>query len=268
MPHQVVVANPAFTESSVGGRASSSDDNRREPPVEQFVGVIEPGFENRRWTTVILGGSKYHDCVSRVQLLLPRVEHDCMRQNGENCSDDYQRKEDPENADRARRGRGAHPCAKNSEISCAGIAPSRNTLQRASSSVRSMMVDATSRGDEPPSTIMGIRTPSCSRTASAVVHSLSPLRFAEVAVMGIRAACTTARGMAEFGTRKATLPVLAVTLSGRREAAFTIMVSGPGQNFFASALNSSGRGLASSSAWSTSSISSESGLCRDRDLIS
>jgi len=38
---------------------------------------------------------------------------------------------------------------KNSEISGAGMAPSRKMRQRASSSVRSTIVDATSRGEVP-----------------------------------------------------------------------------------------------------------------------
>src|SRR5579863_3249001 len=94
-----------------------------------------------------------------------------------------------------------------------------------------MIVEATSRGDDPPSTMMLMRPSSWSRTCSALVHSDAPLRLADVAVIGIAAAVTTARGIFALGTRSATLPVLAVTLSGRREPAFTIMVSGPGQNF-------------------------------------
>ena len=92
-----------------------------------------------------------------------------------------------------------------------------------------MMVEATSRGEVPPSTIMLMRPCSWSRTCSALVHSEAPLRLAEVAVIGMAAAATTARGIFAFGTRKATLPVLAVTFSGRRDPAFTMMVSGPGQ---------------------------------------
>ena len=42
------------------------------------------------------------------------------------------------------------------------------------------MVEAMSRGDWPPSTIMGRQSPSWSRTACAVVHSASPCRLAEV----------------------------------------------------------------------------------------
>src|SRR5579864_7990359 len=97
------------------------------------------------------------------------------------------------------------------------------------------MVEATSRGEVPPSTMMLMRPWSWSRTCSALVHSEAPLRLAEVAVIGIAAAVTTARGILALGTRKATLPVLAVTLSGSRDPAFTIMVSGPGQNFRANA---------------------------------
>src|SRR5580698_4323567 len=130
---------------------------------------------------------------------------------------------------------GPYPWAKNWEISSEGIAPPRMMRQREASSLRSMMVEATSRGDAPPSTMMLMRPSSCSRTCSALVHSDAPLRFADVAVMGIAAAVTTARGIFALGTRSATLPVLAVTFSGRREPAFTMMVSGPGQNFRANA---------------------------------
>src|SRR5437867_12395491 len=43
-----------------------------------------------------------------------------------------------------------HPCAKNSEISGAGMSPSRKLRQRAASSVRSTIVDATARAQVPP----------------------------------------------------------------------------------------------------------------------
>jgi len=61
------------------------------------------------------------------------------------------------------------------------------------------------------------------------VHSDAPWRLAEVAVIGSPKLSTTARGMAASGTRKATLPVLAVERSGSLQPAFTMMVSGPGQ---------------------------------------
>src|ERR1051326_9064090 len=91
------------------------------------------------------------------------------------------------------------------------------------------MVEATSRGLVPASTISPMRLPSCWRTPSAVVHSLAPLMLAEVAVMGTPAARITSTGTLAAGTRNATLPVLAVTFSGRREEAFRMMVGGPGQ---------------------------------------
>src|SRR4051812_50159961 len=77
------------------------------------------------------------------------------------------------------------------------MAPSRIMRQRAISSLRSMMVEATSRGDEPPSTMMLMRPWSWSRTCSALVHSDAPLRFAEVAVVGVGGGGATPRG--EFG---------------------------------------------------------------------
>ena len=61
------------------------------------------------------------------------------------------------------------------------------------------------------------------------MHSGSPWRLAEVAVMGSPKASTTALGIAASGTRRATLPVLAVLRSGSRELALTMIVSGPGQ---------------------------------------
>jgi hypothetical protein len=66
-----------------------------------------------------------------------------------------------------------------------------------------------------------------------------PCRLAEVAVMGSPKRSTTARGIAASGTRRATLPVLAVERSGSLVPARTMMVSGPGQKRSAS-LSSSG----------------------------
>src|ERR1700733_10368810 len=112
-------------------------------------------------------------------------------------------------------------------ISLAGIAPSRR-ICHVPSSRKCTIVDEIVRGDSPPSTIIEMRSCNCSRTCSAVVHSEDPLRFADVAVMGIFAARTTANGISAAGTRSATLPVFAVTFSGRCDAAGTIIVSGPG----------------------------------------
>src|ERR1051326_848913 len=129
------------------------------------------------------------------------------------------------------RGRHAdqpQPNRRNSARSLSGIAPRRRTVIRPGSLIL-IIVDATSRGLGPPSTIMLMLLPSCSRTPSAVVHSLAPLMLADVAVIGTPAARMTSTAMREAGTRSATLPVLAVTLSGSREDAFTMIVSGPGQ---------------------------------------
>src|SRR5438876_6538453 len=106
--------------------------------------------------------------------------------------------------------------------------PSRMMRHPLVSSVRSTMVEGTLRGDVPPSTMSGMRFPSCCCTLSAVVHSLAPLRLAEVAVMGCPMALHNATGMAAEGTRKATLPVFAVTFNGSADDAFTLIVSGRG----------------------------------------
>src|SRR5581483_8526306 len=167
-----------------------------------------------------------------MQLLLVRIVYDAINDRPQHNREDQQGNDCPEQQGSPLSLAG-HPWAKNSEISCDGIAPSRRTFHRASSSVKSTMVEEISRGDVPPSTMIGTRMPSCSRTAAAVVHSDSPLRLAEVAVIGMAAAFTTSSGSFALGTRRATLPVLAVTLSGSLEPAFTMMVSGPGQNFLA-----------------------------------
>src|SRR5579864_141314 len=243
--------------------------------------MVETGAIHRRRPAVILGRAEHNDGIGAMEFLQMRIVNDTVTEEQKKCGgcgewDDCPKQPYPmrpgsahiTNVGSRGTGRLTHPCAKNSEMSCDEIAPSRRIFQRASSSVRSTMVEAISRGEVPPSTMMGMRIPSWSRTASAVVHSDSPLKFAEVAVIGMPAAFTTSKGIFAFGTRKATLPVLAVTFSGRREAALTMIVMGPGQNFFASARNSSGKELAKSSACSTSSINKESGLWRDRDLIS
>src|SRR5579864_2041738 len=162
----------------------------------------------------VFGGAKDNDGVSSMKFLLVRVVNYGMCEKSKKCGKRGKSDNGPEEPQTALALRSSnHPCSKNSEISCDEIAPSRMIFQRASSSVRSTIVEGISRGEVPPSTMMGIRIPSWSRTASAVVHSDSPLRLAEVAVIGIPAAFTTSSGILAFGTRKATLPVLAVTLS-------------------------------------------------------
>jgi len=64
--------------------------------------------------------------------------------------------------------------------------------------------------------------------------------------MGRPSLLTTARQMAVSGTRKATLPVLAVTRRGSLLPALTTMVRGPGQKRSASRSKSESRVRANS----------------------
>src|SRR5580704_13428310 len=237
--HEVVVTNPALAEFRIFSEASRGNDHGRDVLLEEIEGLVEAGAINRRWSAVVLSRAEDDDSVRGMQIVIPGFVDDSKTDmNDRSRHQEYSQKQRPQDPVARRTPvscRCSHPRAKNSEITWAEIAPSRWIFQRASSSVRSTMVEATSRGEVPPSTMMAMRSWSWSRTASAVVHSDSPLRFAEVAVMGMPAACTTASGMAELGTRNATFPVLAVTFKGRREEARTIIVSGPGQNLRASA---------------------------------
>src|SRR5208283_3365966 len=122
----------------------------------------------------------------------------------------------------------SHRC-RTITISCVGMAPSRRISQRPAPSERSTIVVGSAFPVGPPSTMSGMRSPIWSRTQAALVHSEAPRRLAEVAVMGSPRRSTTARGMAASGTRRATLPVLAVERSGSLLPARTMMVSGPGQ---------------------------------------
>src|SRR5271170_6552586 len=230
--HQVIVAHPTFAETGIGRGASSRDHHGSDALFEQVKSMIETGAVYGRRAARIFCCAKNYDSVSRMNFLprgLANNSHTNCGQPDEHGCRQRPQPQQPKASRRPFRSRVVHPCAKNSEISWAEIAPSRMMRQRASSSVRSTMVEAVSRGEVPPSTMMEIRSCNWSRTASAVVHSDSPLRLAEVAVIGIPAACTTASGILALGTRSATLPVLAVTFNGSRDAALTMMVSGPGQ---------------------------------------
>jgi len=79
------------------------------------------------------------------------------------------------------------------------MAPSRRIRQlEAIAEIDDRRSDITGRW--PPSTMMLMRPSSWVRTCSAVVHSEAPLRFAEVAVIGMPAALIMASG---FGRRNA-----------------------------------------------------------------
>jgi hypothetical protein len=107
-----------------------------------------------------LSSAENNDGVGRMEILfrgfrnnLRRNEDQVSRQD-ESCDEQYS------NDPMASAGGcgSAHPRAKNSDISCAGIAPSRIIFQRASSSVKSIMVEETSRGEGPPSTMIEMRS--------------------------------------------------------------------------------------------------------------
>src|SRR6266852_9829239 len=145
--------------------------------------MVKPRPKHWSRTAIVFSRAKNDDRVDLMQLLFMGIMND-----GRNDRD-YRHGEDRRDDRYPEKGsldsRRDHPFAKNSEISCEEMAPSRKIRQRASSSVRSTMVEAMSRGEAPPSTMIGIRTPSWSLTPSAVVHSVSPLRLADVAVIGM-----------------------------------------------------------------------------------
>ena len=124
--------------------------------------MIESRAENRGRSAIILSSAKHDNRVGLMQFLLTRIVNDGRNNRGQRAHQTNQGTDrNPEQPKRkVAAGRRDHPFAKNSEISCDEIAPSRRIFQRASSSVRSIMVEAISRGETPPSTMMGIRIPS------------------------------------------------------------------------------------------------------------
>src|SRR5580700_1330181 len=109
----------------------------------------------------VLCSAKDYDGIRRVQFLERSLVHDANRGHDEKRGQDQQRQgPEPQQPAGSRMPVNrivAHPLAKKVEISSAGIAPSRMTRQRTPSSLRSMMVEAMSRGEVPPSTIMLMR---------------------------------------------------------------------------------------------------------------
>src|SRR5271166_2946886 len=194
--------------------------------------MLQPRPINWRGMPHILGCSEYDDGINRAGLVVLGLAHDLDRgcEQVSEAGDDSQC-EQPTVGMRleAARPRGGYSCPSNSTICSDGTAPSRNNRQEPSSLVRSTMVEGMSRGDWPPSTMRGRQSPNWSRTSWAFVHSDAPCRFADVAVIGEPTARMIASGTCAEGTRRATFPVLAVTLSGSFGSALTMMVSGPGQ---------------------------------------
>src|SRR5579862_8620906 len=96
----------------------------------------------------ILSRSKNNDGIGRFELLFARCPHNSQTNDDEisqqrSCGND----QPPQPAPVPVACCFCHPWAKNWEMSVAGIAPSRRMRHRASLSVRSTMVEATSRGD-------------------------------------------------------------------------------------------------------------------------
>src|SRR6185312_176573 len=203
--------------------------------------MIQASAKHCRGMPIVLGGAEYHDGIGLAQILAAglasdlAVNHDCPN-NAHGGGDHSQRK--PRLLLGMRSAR--HQCQRICEISSAGMAPSRMICHWVGLPLRSTIVVGVSRLVGPPFTIMAIRSPSWSRTHSAVLHSDRPIRFADVAVIGKPVSRIIARGIGASGTRRATFPVLAVTLSGSRELALTIIVNGPGQYLRANSWNTSG----------------------------
>src|SRR5262249_11371536 len=218
---QVVAADLAFAEAGISPGAPGSDHHGSQTAAEEFGSVVQTRFEDRRGAAAVLCRAKDDNRVGGAQFVAAGpFDHASVqcRSVDHGCEQQPQRP----SFEKTRRHQ-----SRNSASSLSGIAPWRRMVVL--SPLMSTMVEATSRGLAPPSTIRPMRPPSCWRTPSAVVHSLAPLMLAEVAVIGTPAARITSTGIRAAGTRRATLPVLAVTFNGRREEAFTMMVSGPGQ---------------------------------------
>src|ERR1043165_7102157 len=211
---EVLAANHAFTEAGIAAGAAGNDHHGRQAAMVKLCRLVEPRFVHRGGTTVILSRAKYDDCVRGARfiaagLLRAAPVHHCRIA-------DRQQDQKPQQPFLPTRGCHAdqpQPNRRNSARSLSGITPRRRTVICPGSLILMMVM----------------RVPSCCRTPSAVVHSLAPLMLAEVAVMGTPAARITSTAMREAGTRSATLPVFAVTFSGNRDDAFTMIVSGPGQ---------------------------------------
>jgi len=162
--HQVVVTDPAFAETRIFARSPRRDDQGRDVLLKEVKGVIETRAVDRRRTSVILSRAEDDDGVGGVNFLEVRLVNyaEGNNRNKKHNQDDYQQEKanQPVAVPMPFDDVIVHPWAKNSEISWEGMAPSRITFQRASGSVRSTIVEAISRGEAPPSTMMEMR--SCS----------------------------------------------------------------------------------------------------------
>src|SRR5271157_5376022 len=215
---EIIAANLAFAVAWIPPRAAGGDDDRRQPALKQLIRVVEAGAVNRRGMADVLCRAKDDDGVGSMRFIHLCLAHDLrsvvkQKSRRDNCSENDNPDLEGHLGILLRRGHYSRPSSR----------------QLPSSLVRSTIVEGMSRGERPPSTITCRQSPNWSRTSMAEVHSTSPWRLAEVAVMGKPAARIMASGISAAGTRSATLPVFAVTLSGSLGSALTMMVSGPGQ---------------------------------------
>src|SRR5262245_39104370 len=205
---------------------TGGDHQGRETSLVESGGMIKPRLVDRRRLPSILGSTEHHDHIHLSALIVAGLRSDVPIKNTYICHQYGDGEQDKEATPPAGLRPSTHPST--SVISSLEMAPSR-MMRQPFASVRSTIVEGTLRGVLPPSTISGKRSPICRRTLSAVVHSAAPLRLAEVAVIGNPNPRTIAIGISAAGTRNATLPLFAVTLSGSRDDALTMIVSGPGQ---------------------------------------
>src|ERR1044071_4429606 len=119
--------------------------------------MFKAGTQHRRRAARILCGAEYHDGIRRLDFVLPGLAHHPQAGPAKPKQKCEKKQSHQLQQPKSFTSFSAHPCAKNSEISCEEIAPCRRTYQRFSSSERSTMVEATSRGEVPPSTMIEMR---------------------------------------------------------------------------------------------------------------
>ena len=123
-------------------------------------------------------------------------------------------------------------------------------------------------GQEPPSSTASMRPSRSANTVRASVGLGRPLTFAEGAAMGRSTSRSRSRVTGWSGKRTAMVSSPAVTTSGTTALCRTIIVSGPGQNSFASSAKHGGTSCISSSAWRRSCTCTIMGLSAGRPFTS
>src|SRR5262249_42228152 len=159
--HQIIVAHPTFTVSGISCSSSGGDNHRCQSVLKKLERMIETGTINRRRSPCVFSRTEHNNGIGCFGFLKGSLANDLQRGSNEKRNktgcNHRQQPQQPAACDGPLAFYSAHPCAKNSEISLLGIPPSLSTRHRASSSVRSTMVEATSRGETPPSTMIEIR---------------------------------------------------------------------------------------------------------------